>query len=729
MKKAIIILSTLLALVACVKETPTEESTAMGKSIDASKVVFDITVKKADTPVTKGIKTSWETGDLVYVFFEDNTSQYVKMTYSGTEWAYTDKDGTTTYSGLTLITSGKKLTAVYFPSYVNTAAPTEGSTFIFASAKPGFLLKADAIDYTVTTTGAEGVATLKATLDMAAPTNLVQVYVPGLSAPADGNEYVLTVNNVKPYTVGEITPGGTVTITPGTVNFPLTGISATIGSETGYYFWGILDNASAGAINYNFQLVEQEATKKYAFSSKSKTVSGKNLTGATAIKLSNLTDNGQFVDLGFGNILWATGNLKEADTHIASPIEAGDYYEWGVGSKSYDNSTSYPSGLIDDITYTSSDTYDRANNLSSGNWYTPTKDQMLALGSTSNVTRTWYQDWTEIGDLNAGYLITSNINGLSLFLPAAGYYNNGTLTFAGNNGEYWSSTMNSTENSVYLSFGSSIFATSFFNRSYGCPIRPVKGTSISDSYGKFTINGSGDKVYFSRGNLWASTSDHSASWNWMFAPHQYDYIGNATSNTVINGGGSVSYDGSVDLFGWSTNANTYFGINNSTSSSDYSGDFVDWGTLLGPLGWHTLSKDEWNYLLNSRSDEYNYAKGTIHSVNGLLIFPDGYNQAAVGVSITDANIEDAPYTSYSNDDWAMMEAAGVIFLPAAGLRTSGTTIDSAGIYGNYWSSTENNGTIAYVMSFLHTSDPSFVNPTFTLYRYEGCSVRLVRPAN
>ena len=264
MKKAIIILSTALALAACTKETPVKENAITGDAINASNVVFDIAVKNTDSPTTKGIKADWENGDVVYVFFEGNASQYVKMTYNGTSWAYTDKSGTDTYSGLTLATSGKKVTAVYFPSYVNSVAPTEGATFTFASAKPGYFLKAEAVDYTVTTTGASGVATLTATLEMTAPANLVQVYVPGLAAPGEGNEYVLSVNNVKPFTVGAITPGGAVTITPGTVNFPITGISATVGGEAGYYFWGVLDNASAGSINYSFQLVKQDATKKFA---------------------------------------------------------------------------------------------------------------------------------------------------------------------------------------------------------------------------------------------------------------------------------------------------------------------------------------------------------------------------------------------------------------------------------------------------------------------------------
>ena len=71
------------------------------------------------------MKTAWETGDDVYVFFEGNTTQYVKMTYDGTSWSYKDKDGGTTFEGLVLAATGKKLTAVYMPDFVvGNATPT-----------------------------------------------------------------------------------------------------------------------------------------------------------------------------------------------------------------------------------------------------------------------------------------------------------------------------------------------------------------------------------------------------------------------------------------------------------------------------------------------------------------------------------------------------------------------------------------------------------------------------
>ena len=145
MKKTLLFAAAVLALAACSKESPVKEDSA----IDASKIVFNIDVQNADA--TKAIKTAWENGDDVYVFFEDNTTQYVKMTYNGISWTYADKDGNSNYTDLTLTASGKKLSAVYMPDFVCSAAPTYdsgNSRWTFGSIA-GYYQSAESIDYTV----------------------------------------------------------------------------------------------------------------------------------------------------------------------------------------------------------------------------------------------------------------------------------------------------------------------------------------------------------------------------------------------------------------------------------------------------------------------------------------------------------------------------------------------------------------------------------------------------
>ena len=251
--------------------------------------------------------------------------------------------------------------------------------------------------------------------------------------------------------------------------------------------------------------------------------------------------------------------------------------------------------------------------------------------------------------------------------------------------------------------------------------------------GIFTINDSGGKVYFSHGNLQATYN--SSTWTWAFAANQWDYIGAAKANTTINGNGSVSAAGTVDLFGWSTSA-TYYGIHNSTTASDYSGDFVDWGNTIGG-GWRTLSNGEWVYLFNTRigstvngTPRARYTLATINTdktgVNGVILFPDGQTFASSEFN-TLGTINGAGHwgTTCTEDKWTALAAKGCVFLPAAGYR-NGTTVINAGTHGYYWSSEKYGDTGASGLSFENELN---ANASSNDNRYYGYSVRLVYDAN
>jgi len=149
--------------------------------------------------------------------------------------------------------------------------------------------------------------------------------------------------------------------------------------------------------------------------------------------------------------------------------------------------------------------------------------------------------------------------------------------------------------------------------------------------------------------------------------------------------------------------------------SDYSGDFVDWGTLAirnggntPNSGWRTLSKEEWTYLFDTRTVNGGTGSGHSYTVGqsvngklGIVIYPDGYASSV-----------------YEGSDWATFEAAGCVFLPAAGYRY-GETVTKAGVEGEYCSSSPNGDLEAYCISVSSASN----GPTF---RYYGHSVRLVR---
>jgi len=218
--------------------------------------------------------------------------------------------------------------------------------------------------------------------------------------------------------------------------------------------------------------------------------------------------------------------------------------------------------------------------------------------------------------------------------------------------------------------------------------------------GVFTVGMDGTtpvKVYFSKGNLKYNGT------TWSFFDNQYDYY--------------TSYSADAwDKFGWSTSATNY-GMSTATSSSSYSGDFVDWGSnsalqsALG-TGWRTLSKDEWVYLFNTRTVNNGQGNGKsytlgqkVNNVLGVVLYPDGYTGS-----------------TYSGSDWSTFESAGCVFLPAAGGRT-GTSVRRVGSFGRYWSSTANGTDDAYNVNF----DSGGVSPATYDDRLNGFSVRLVRP--
>ncbi len=226
---------------------------------------------------------------------------------------------------------------------------------------------------------------------------------------------------------------------------------------------------------------------------------------------------------------------------------------------------------------------------------------------------------------------------------------------------------------------------------------------------RFSISAT-QKVIFAPGNLQYQASTNT----WRFADNQYDYIGDANSNI------SSSYTGWIDLFGWGTGNNP---TNTSTSYSDYS-TFTDWGkNAIGiyPADfWRTLTKDEWVYVFQTRTNASSlYGFATVNGTIGLILLPDSWTLPS-GLTF---NAGTAAFTNnvYSTKQWSQMESAGAVFLPAAG-RRDGTSVDYVQSGGYYWSSTVIGTYRAYYLYFYD----SRLRPQDDYDRYYGLSVRLVQ---
>ncbi len=268
-----------------------------------------------------------------------------------------------------------------------------------------------------------------------------------------------------------------------------------------------------------------------------------------------------------------------------------------------------------------------------------------------------------------------------------------------------------------------------------------------------------ERVVFAPGNLQYQAS----TGTWRFAEHQWDYIGNAAGNTTVASSRATQADW-IDLFGWGTsgwNNGNYFyqpyDNSNSTSSpytssngygygptdgSTYTygltGAYAnaDWGVynrnaLNATLpaaeqgDWRTPTKDEWVYILNTRTtcSGVRYAKATVNGVAGLIIVPDNWDNTTNTLNSTNtANASFTANTISTAADWTNnYEAAGCVFLPAAGYRR-GTTVYYAGSDGSYWSSTYYDSSSAYYLNF----GSGGVSPGRDSRRYLGRSVRLVK---
>lgn len=243
---------------------------------------------------------------------------------------------------------------------------------------------------------------------------------------------------------------------------------------------------------------------------------GKSMVRAASVSDKDVTDECEVevfspmkievVDMGL-SVGWANANL--GSTAIE---DIGDYFAWGETSTQYYTLTppiwKFPSyywlydwdtyqlgrnplalnkyntkernGTVDNLTVLELED-DAAHAILGEKWRMPTDAEWEEL--FENSTLTWISD-----DNRKGCLVTSTINGNSLFFPYTGYYSQ--IVFQGNtetintyaedsqNGYYWSSCLGENNPDPYCAYVA-IFSSSnylpytYLDRCYGCVIRPV----------------------------------------------------------------------------------------------------------------------------------------------------------------------------------------------------------------------------------------------------------------
>ena len=256
--------------------------------------------------------------------------------------------------------------------------------------------------------------------------------------------------------------------------------------------------------------------------------------------------------------------------------------------------------------------------------------------------------------------------------------------------------------------------------------------------GLFSVNADGQQVQFSQGNLQYRASTRT----WRFAKHQYDVVGDATAGNVYENGVKSNneaigndYDGWIDLFGWGTGSTPTL----SATDTQLYLTYHEWGNntiqTTTRTGWRTLTNKEYVYLVHDRANAAMlFGLGSVNGQNGVILLPDNWCMPA-GLSFTasttrglewngtyyfNEQADNYTHNAYTEAEWAQMESAGAVFLPAAGYR-EGTTVSLVGTAIDYWSASQN-GTMAGGVS----GNSKRLHPQSDGDLYYGDCVRLVK---
>ena len=387
-----------------------------------------------------------------------------------------------------------------------------------------------------------------------------------------------------------------------------------------------------------------------------------------------------YVDLGLpSGTLWATCNLGASLTE-----EYGDYFAWGETQPkenfswtnyqycmgSFNTLTKYCNnpdigynGFTDDlITLLPED--DAATANWGDDWRMPTEGEWQELYQNTTVT------WTTRNGVR-GRLFTAS-NGSSIFMPAAGYCNESVPEAAGIIGDYWTSSLDTDYPSGALSFffNSSNYYIGFCNRLYGRNVRAVRSSQdhpyvdlgLPSGLLWATCNvGADNPEDYGDYFAWGETQPKD-TYNWS----TYQYC-NGSYNTLTKycSNSSYGYNGFTD--------------NLTTLLPEDDAATANWGA-----DWRMPTKEEWQELYDNTTCVWTTQNG----VNGRLFTASNGNS---------------------------------LFLPAAGYRI-GSSLNYAGSYGYYWSSSLSTDYPSYAWSLDFLS----VNyDMYNRYRYYGQSVRPV----
>ncbi len=416
----------------------------------------------------------------------------------------------------------------------------------------------------------------------------------------------------------------------------------------------------------------------------------------------------EYVDLGLpSGTLWATTNVG-----ATLPADYGDYFAWGETSPKSDYdwgtckwtlsdgtilnkyNTSASHGTVDNKTVL--EAADDAATINWGSvWRMPTDAELQELLNSDYCT--WRQETrtNSNGKIISGYEVKSKSNGNSIFLPAAGDRFGERLYDVGEEGCYWSSSLNSRTPGgayrLYFYSDNHNYGRDSYARLHGCSVRPVRSTNDTPSTPVIPNDGPHKYVDLKlpSGTLWATTNIGATSpadygnyyaWGETRTKTNYDWNTykwcNGSWYTITKYCTSSSWGGIVD--------------NKSVLEAADDAATANWGS-----DWRLPTAEELQELNNTDYCIWTWRTRT-----------NSKGEAINGYEVT----------SKSNGNF--------IFLPAGGSYSS-TSHNDVGTWGRYWSSSLYSATpyahSLYFYSGGHESISSSSNN-----REKGLPVRPVR---
>lgn len=367
-KNLILMLTAWAALISCGKENLTPGT----QTVETIPISFNFTASHPDGEGTKAVKTGWESGDAIFVFFNNvGAPKHLKMTYSGTGWTSAEYDGDTATPGALGLKNGDTGTmrAIFLPFGSNATVSNSGSNFVFSKIYYTYYLTAT-LSYTVANNAVSG------DFSMTIPTNYLQLFVEDANAVDEA--YTLGCDAVIPTGIASIAGNGNITETSDKVySDDMPGYAY----KGGYLFSGKLVTSYAYSYNYYFAKTKVlgNSREDYFVSSFSK-----RLKSHSSIKLP-----------ANGNSSWQeVGDQKSVNLRSKTNVDLGTWFTCNFGE-------TVPEGADENKRYDFSYAQSKTG--------VPTRDQLSNL--VNNTTKNAVSIHGQWGYVFAGY------NGRFLFIP------------------------------------------------------------------------------------------------------------------------------------------------------------------------------------------------------------------------------------------------------------------------------------------------------------------------